>query len=258
MSEHSVYLYAIADATVVDALGDMVGGMVGVDDAQVRTVVEGPLAAIVASVDRERFSEQAIRAHLEDLGWLEKLARAHHEVVDRAAQAHSIAPVRMATVYHSDSGVRELLRERRDELAETLDRIRGRTEWGVKGYAARAPEAAETDSPDTPSDRPGTSYLMRRRTERARVAQRREHVAEAADELHHELAGLAADHRLYPPQDPRLTGRSDEMVLNAAYLVDDDGAVRLAQRVDAANGDHLRLEITGPWAPYSFTSLGQP
>ncbi|AKS32461.1 GvpL/GvpF family gas vesicle protein [Mycolicibacterium goodii] len=254
MSEHSVYLYAIADAAIADSLGELVG----VDDAQVRTVVEGPLAAIVASVDRGRFSEQSIRAHLEDLNWLERLARAHHEVVDRAAQAFSIAPVRMATVYLEDSGVRELLRERRDELAETLERVRGRSEWGVKGYAAPADTGAEPDSPQVPSDKPGTSYLMRRRTERTRAAQHRERVAEAADKLHHELAGLAVDHRLYPPQDPRLTGRSDEMVLNAAYLVDDAGAARLAQRVDAVNGDELRLELTGPWAPYSFTSLGQP
>lgn len=253
MSEHSVYLYAIGEAAIADSLGDIEG----VDEVLVRTVVEGPLAAIVASVDRERFSEQTIRSHLEDLDWLEKLARTHHEVVDRIAQTHSIAPVRMATVYHEDSGVSELLRQRRDELTETLDRIRGRSEWGVKGYAA--PEvAAADDSPAVPENKPGTSYLMRRRTERSRVAHHRERVVEAADKLHHELAGFAVDHRLYPPQDPRLTGRRDEMVLNAAYLVDDAGAERLAQLVTAANGDELRLELTGPWAPYSFTSLGQP
>jgi hypothetical protein len=47
------------------------------------------------------------------------------------------------------------------------------------------------------------------------------------------------------------------MILNAAYLVDEAGAALLAQRVDAAADDELRLELTGPWAPYSFTSLGQ-
>ncbi|MBU8819366.1 GvpL/GvpF family gas vesicle protein [Mycolicibacterium goodii] len=253
MSEHSVYLYAVGDAAIADSLGEIIG----VDDVPVRAVVEGPLAAIVASVDREEFSEQSIRSHLEDLVWLEKLARAHHAVVDLLAREHSIAPVRMATVYHEDGGVRDLLRNRGDELAETLDRVRGRSEWGVKGYAAPDDAMADTDPSDVPSDKPGTSYLMRRRAERTRAARRREHVTEAADKLHHELAGLAVDHRLYPPQDPRLTGRRDEMVLNAAYLVDDDGAERLAQRVDAANGEELRLEVTGPWAPYSFTSLEQ-
>jgi len=68
---------------------------------------------------------------------------------------------------------------------------------------------------------------------------------------------LAADSRVYPLQDPRLTGRREEMILNVAYLVDEAGAAALAQRVDAATGNELRLELTGPWAPYSFTSLGE-
>jgi Gas vesicle synthesis protein GvpL/GvpF len=255
MSDHSVYLYAIGDATIADS--DVPLGTTGVEAVPVRTVVEGPLAAVVASVDRDRFSEESIRARLEDLEWLEKLARTHHEVVDRIARAHSIAPVRMATVYLDDAGVRKLLRDHCAELAAALDRVRGRSEWGVKGYAAPANEGSGAEPEAVTSDAPGTSYLMRRRADRDRAAHRRERVAEAAEKLHHELAGLADDSRVYPPQDPRLTGRREEMILNAAYLVDEAGAALLAQRVDAATDDELRLELTGPWAPYSFTSLGE-
>ena|ERR1700754_4984502 len=255
MSDHSVYLYAIGDAAIADS--DLLVETTGVDAVPVHTLVEGPLAAVVASVDRDRFSEQSIRAHLEDLEWLEKLARTHHEVVDRIARAHPIAPVRMATVYLDDAGVRKLLRDHCAELAAALDRVRGRSEWGVKGYAAPANEGSGAEPEAVTSDAPGTSYLMRRRADRDRAAHRRERVAEAAEKLHHELAGLADDSRVYPPQDPRLTGRREEMILNAAYLVDEAGAALLAQRVDAATDDELRLELTGPWAPYSFTSLGE-
>lgn len=254
MSDHSVYLYAIGDAAIAGS--EVLMETDGVGAAPVRTLVEGSLAAVVASVDRDRFSEESIRARLEDLEWLEKIARTHHEVVDRIARVHPIAPVRMATIYLDDANVRRLLRERAAELAATLDRIRGRSEWGVKGYAAPT-EASAAEPAASASDAPGTSYLMRRRTERDRVAHRREHVAQAAEKLHQELVQLAADSRVHPPQDPRLTGRREEMILNAAYLVDEAGAALLAQRVDAAAGDELRLELTGPWAPYSFTSLGQ-
>jgi hypothetical protein len=255
MSDHSVYLYAIGDAALADS--DVLAETTGVDAVPVRTVVEGPLAAVVASVDRDRFSEQSIRARLEDLEWVEKLARTHHEVVDRIARNHPIAPVRMATVYLNDAGVHELLRDHRSELAATLDRVRGRSEWGVKGYAAPANEASAAELEASAPDAPGTSYLMRRRAERDRAAHRRERVAEAAEKLHQEFAALAVDSRVYPPQDPRLTGRRDEMILNAAYLVDEAGAALLARRVNAATDDELRLELTGPWAPYSFTSLGE-
>jgi len=253
MSDHSVYLYAIGDAALADS--HVLAETTGVEAVPVRTVVEGPLAAVVASVDRDRFSEQSIRARLEDLEWVEKLARTHHEVVDRVARNHPIAPVRMATVYLNDAGVRELLGDHRSELAATLDRVRGRSEWGVKGYAAPANEASAAELEASASDAPGTSYLMRRLAERDRAAHRRERVAEAAEKLHQEFAALAVDSRVYPPQDPRLTGRRQEMILNAAYLVDEAGAALLAERVNAATDDELRLELTGPWAPYSFTSL---
>jgi hypothetical protein len=98
---------------------------------------------------------------------------------------------------------------------------------------------------------------MRRRAERDRAAHGRQRLAEAADKVHGEFAALAVDSRLYPPQDPRLTGRRDEMILNAAYLMDDAGAKQLAEMVNATVEGDLRLELTGPWAPYSFTALAQ-
>src|ERR1700755_149990 len=109
MSDQTVYLYAIGDAALANS--DKLSQIAGVEGGPVRTIVEGPLVAVVASGDRNRFSEQSIRASLEDLEWGEKLARPHHEVVDRLARDHPIAPVRMATVYLTDAGVREFLRD---------------------------------------------------------------------------------------------------------------------------------------------------
>ncbi|HET6258099.1 MAG TPA: GvpL/GvpF family gas vesicle protein, partial [Pseudonocardia sp.] len=61
--------------------------------------------------------------------------------------------------------------------------------------------------------------------------------------------------RRYQPQDPRLSGRREEMVLNVAYLVDEAGADALRRLVEQHDGQSLRLELTGPWAPYSFATL---
>jgi hypothetical protein len=80
---------------------------------------------------------------------------------------------------------------------------------------------------------------------------------DAAEEVHRRIANLAVASRRYPPQDPRLTGHRDEMVLNAAYLVQEtDAAVR--RTVEEWQASSLRLELTGPWAPYSFATLEEP
>ena len=99
---------------------------------------------------------------------------------------------------------------------------------------------------------------MRRRAERDRAATVRQEALDAAEAVHRMIARLAfASHR-YQPQDPRLAGHEDDMVLNAAYLVDEAGAAALRQAVDTVGRPRLRLELTGPWAPYSFARLAQP
>lgn len=252
MADAVVYLYAVTDA---GAPGPAVGA--GVDGAPVRRVVAGGLAAIVSSVDAVRFSEEALRRNLEDMQWLETTARAHHGVVDAVAAAGPVAPVRLATVYLDDDRVRSLLAERAAAFTAALDRVRGRVEWGVKGFAAPTDAPVEAEAP--PGAGPGASYLARRLAERNRAARGAEAAHAAAEAAHRDLAAAALATRRYPPQDPRLSGRREEMVLNAAYLVDAAGADALQQAVERHSaGPVLLLELTGPWAPYSFAALEEP
>jgi Gas vesicle synthesis protein GvpL/GvpF len=251
-ADAAVYLYAIGDAELA-TVGDL-PEVRGVGGSVVRAVADGGLAAVVESVDTAEFGEQALRASLEDLAWLERVARAHDAVVAALAAARPVAPVRLATVYTDDANVRALLREHATAFAAAIDRIRGRAEWGVKAYAAAHAEA-HVQTPAATG--PGAAYLMRRRAERDRAATVRAESADAAEELHRRLADVAVAARRYPPQDPRLTGRPDEMVLNCAYLVDEARTDAFRQAVESAGGP-LELHLTGPWAPYSFATLEEP
>jgi hypothetical protein len=246
-----VYLYAVADAA--DGQDHAISGVEG---APVRRVVADGLAAVVSSVDAERFGEEALRRNLEDLQWLEKAARSHHEVVVSVARSGPVAPVRLATVYLDDQNVRALLHERAPALHRALDRVRGRSEWGVKAFAVPTDEA--DDRAETDDARPGTSYLLRRRAERDRAADGLRAATEAAEAVHREVSDLAVATRRYEPQDPRLSGHREQMVLNAAYLVDEAEAAAVRRLVEDRDARELRLELTGPWAPYSFATLEEP
>jgi hypothetical protein len=251
MADSLVYVYAVTDAATQE-----LPAVTGVDGTSVRQVVSGGLAAVVSSVDPTRFSEEALRRSLEDLQWLESTARAHHGVVAAVAQSGPVAPVRLATVYLDDDNVRSLLDDNGPAFAAALDRIRGRTEWGVKIFAAPTPGGAEAPAVD--DTRPGTSYLLRRRAERDRAARGLQDAVAAAEAVHGDLAAVAVASRRYAPQDPRLSGHREEMVLNAAYLVDEAGAAALHRLIEDRDEPTLRLELTGPWAPYSFATLEEP
>jgi hypothetical protein len=247
------YVYAI-----VDAPPRHLEVCPGVDGTAVTTVERGELAAVVSLVDRDRFDAESLRANLEDLDWLERTARAHHQVIDTIARQTPVAPLRMATILWDERGVAELLEANRPEFTEVLERVRGREEWGVKAYAM---PVGPRDAPPGPAESaggPGAAYLMRKRGQRDRARQAVQTGADLARRLHDVLTGHSVAARVYPPQDPRLSGRTEPMALNAAYLVAAADAESLRAAAARFDSPDLRVELTGPWAPYSFAEVSQP
>lgn len=240
------YVYAIVDA---DRSGEL-PSVPGIGGAPLAAVLGEGIAAVVSEVDGAEFSTESLQRNLEDISWLERTARAHHEVVDALAGHGPVAPLRLATVYLDERNLRSLLTENRDRFAAVLDRVRGRREWGVKAFAPAHRPAPE---PTTTTGGPGMNYLRRRAAERNDSARGLREADEQAAALHAALSRLAVASRRYPAQDPRLSGHTEPMVLNAAYLVDDDGEAALLEFVRAGQHGGPVVELTGPWAPYSFT-----
>ncbi|WUI03286.1 GvpL/GvpF family gas vesicle protein [Spirillospora sp. NBC_00431] len=259
----AVYLYGVARGLDPAVLR----GAAGVAGAPVRAVAAGGLTALVSTVRLAEYGEEALRANLEDLTWLEATARAHHDVVDRAAHAAPTAPVRIATIYRDDARVAEVLTARGDRFGQVLDGIAGRSEWGVKAYATPGTphdedEDGEDDAPHQGGTGPGagTAYLRQRQRQRRRREDAGRLAAERAAEVHTALAGHAAASRHHPPQDPRLSGRGAAQLLNAAYLLDEERVEGFlaAARIAAERVTGIEVEVTGPWPPYSFIDPADP
>ena len=252
-----IWVYAVAEAVPDGSLGELTG----VSGGPVATVAAAGLTAVTEQVPLAEFSEAALQRNLEDLGWLEEKARAHHAVIDAVAQRQPLVPMRLATVYHGEAGVTGLLTGRSRDFRALLDRIRGRREWGVKAYAAQPAAAGDglagPAGAAKPSAGAGTAYLNRRRHERSAQEEARQAAMTSTAEIHDTLAGLAMAFRLHPPQAPQLHGNKQPMLLNAACLLDDERAGEFAAVVRSLAADHpaVRLELTGPWPPYSFAEL---
>jgi Gas vesicle synthesis protein GvpL/GvpF len=249
------WVYAVAEHVGAACLE----GVAGVGGAPVRAISAAGLAAVVGDVPLPEFGEAGLRRNLEDLDWLEATARAHHRVVAAVAEHVPVIPMQLATVYVGDASVQALLTDRAADLRAALGRTSGRQEWGVKAYAVRpagpggGPDPAASE-PESPAAGSGAAYLRRRRTELAAQQDARRDALASAEVVHGELARLAADNRLHPPQAAQLSGATAQMLLNAAYLLDDERGSDFTATVAELAGQHpsVRLELTGPWPPYSF------
>ncbi|MFG1675547.1 GvpL/GvpF family gas vesicle protein [Micromonospora sp. NPDC049282] len=229
-------------------------GVAGIAGTPVRPVAGAGLVAVVGDVPLTEYGEEALRRNLEDLGWLERSARAHHAVVDALARSGAVVPARLATVYRDDERVTRVLAERHDSLAGTLARLTGREEWGVKGYVV--PGATPRVEEPAGGGGAGAAYLRRRRAQLTAREEGQRIAADAAAAVHTALAGHAVAARRHAPQDRRLSGAPTAMVLNGAYLVERAGVAAFSAFAGELADRHpeLRFELTGPWPPYSFVA----
>jgi hypothetical protein len=259
MVEHPAsWVYAVVPASTAS-----LPGVTGVADEPVRLVTHGDIAAVTGSVDAADVDEEAWRRRLNDLAWLERAARSHHRVVARYFETAPTVPFRLATVYHDDQRVADMLAHRDRELAHALATIARRAEWGVQAFSP--PHRDQHDHPpavDHAPARPGTAYLMRRRAQRSAAETRRRSAAEAAEEVHAAFQRLAAAAARTPPTHRPAGhpgGQEGRMVLNAAYLIDDDRRDEVARATRELGERHplLRLRVTGPWPAYSFVEIGE-
>lgn len=239
---------------------------VGEDDSAlsrlegVELIRHGRLTAVVRAVPLDEYDEAVLPERLNDREWLERNARAHEDVLQAAAAVTAIVPLRFGAIYRSREQVERMLDARSDEFEATLDRVRGHVELGVKVWAD-APTLERTIAVDEePSaSGAGAAYLQRRRQQQEQSRELAARVAQLAEETHARLSALASAAVVNRPQPRELTGRSDPMLLNGAYLVrdGDDGLRREVERLAAENAElGLDYELTGPWPPHNFA--GEP
>jgi hypothetical protein len=266
--DSGVWVYGVAETMAPEWFF----GADGVGGGRVHTIRAAGLVAAVTTVSLAEFGEEALAGHLEDLAWLESVARMHHRVVEIIANHVPVVPMRLVTVYRSNDTAAAMMAVRQEDLAAALGRVRARTEWGVKVYAAGAggqgayaagaagPGRAGQASADDSAARPGVAYLRQRRRQLDAGDQAKRAAAASAEQIHAVLGGLAAATDVRAPQDPQLTGQREPMILNGAYLVDDDRSAEFAAAVQRVADQHspVRIELTGPWPPYSFALAGAP
>lgn len=218
-----IYVYAIAEAGSVARGPDERG----LGDARLRIHAHDGLAAVFSR--HRTLRPQPTR----DALWQ------HEAVVERLVAHAAVLPLRFGTMLRGVEELTAFLREHRDDLAEGLERVRGRVELGVRVLG------------EPPRQRPhgegsGREYLLARREAHHRAEQ-------TAGEVHEPLAAVAHEARLRTPGAP-------PTILAGAYLVDRGAVDTFRARVSAlaAARQDVSVLCTGPWPPYSFVPERRP
>ncbi|MET4921042.1 GvpL/GvpF family gas vesicle protein [Streptomyces sp. PSRA5] len=236
-----------------------------------RRLTLGSLCAIVQDVPAAEFSEAALRERLGDAAELERCARAHHGVVTAAAAGGPAVPMPLATLYLGDERVHAAIGENQERFRLALDRVTGRAEWAVKVHLTQTGTTARSAAPGTPEGTApgpgpgpgqvsGRAYLDRLRSRQHLREQHRESALSAAERVDVAVRELAVGTVPRRPHGPEVTGKDRTQIMNTAYLIAEDRSAELAATIGRLRAspefNGVEIDISGPWAPYSFTDGG--
>jgi hypothetical protein len=210
----------------------------------VRPLDCGGFICWVCEVDQASFA-QAVEHNLENLEWLALHGVRHQQVVGEVASQTSIVPARFGTMFSGERALVQDVKSREAALKKVFDRIAGGDEWGVKVFAERS--AAPVASIEASS---GKEYLQQKA---ARLKKRPERNDQELQEFATALQKIASD----SAPSGKVSGAQPSLMWQATFLVPrskrrqwDQALKNFVERWDGQR----RIEVNGPWPPYSFVS----
>ena len=266
-TELGYYVYCVAESAAARELAAGSFPTAIEDDTQLEWVKANDLAALCSPVPLDSYGEEALAERLSDPTWTAVRAMRHETVVEYVAKRVSLVPLRFGTIYLERARIERMLTENGRELAELLERLRGREEWGVNVYADRATLMASITSlsprlremvQQAESASPGQAYLMQKKIEAMRVDEVRAALNEVIDSIEKKLSEQVDDAKrlrilkVEATEHGELKGKFAFLVKRSEFEEFRDAAERLAEEHLAAG---VRLELTGPWPAYNFTAF---
>ncbi|MBU0661806.1 MAG: GvpL/GvpF family gas vesicle protein [Bacteroidota bacterium] len=266
-----LYLYCIKEKTEEHPTFSIKG----IDGkGEIFTLTHHELEAVVSKVSLEEFVTSEIQKRSQDdLGWIKEKALAHEKVIEEAMRNKdnvlSVIPMRFGTIFKEQTSLEETLNENYAKMKEVLDKIRGKQEWSLKVYLKdkrkfeqvikeknEAIKEKEREIADLPE---GMAFFMEEELKEVISKEIDRELKNIVDVLFESLKKKTADSIRNKILEKDLTGRSESMVLNAAYLVPEEKIEDFKKEIEDLNqkmqAKEFSLEYSGPWPAFNFTSF---
>ncbi len=226
------------------------------------------LYAVVCTVEEQEFGEEGLRRNLADFHWAKSKANAHEKVIEQIMTGTDVIPFRFGTLFGAENSLRAMLEQYGDEFKAILAKLANKHEWGLKIYCDReklkaglpgAREELVKLENEIRASSAGKAYFLKKKKDAltdTALNEKTDECGRVSFDLLKKLSFEARINRLLPRE---VTEREDDMVLNAAFLVDKrrtDDFLNTVNTLKACCQDQgFLLQCTGPWPPYNFCGL---
>jgi|GEM_PF-438458 len=259
---HWIKEKALAHEMVVEeAMGLSANVVAGVGDP-------GPACAEAASAGRPASAQPATAcpAFVPSSGRGEQGRRV---VSYRRPDLSPVIPIKFGVIFNTNERLAHVISGQSAAIRAAFDRIRAKQEWSVKLFLkdnqkfkdqVREQSKLFREKKNALAALPaGMAYFMEEEFNGELESECSRMLDEEAMKTFDELKTFAAEATLVKILDNKLTGRSERMILNSAYLVANIHLPKFEKEVSKMRGKLAKrgflLEQGGPWPAYHFTEF---
>jgi len=229
------------------------------------------LYAVVSKVKESEFNEENLERNMANLEWIENNVTTHEKVVEGVMQGTCVIPFKFGTMFRTEDNLKTMLAEHADDLRQTLEKLKGAEEWGVKVFydkekvkkSLHQEEVAELQQMDEQinSSTPGRVFFLRKKRDELLNAAVNDAIAKYGQDSFEMLSRKSIATRRNELLPKEATERKDDMFLNVAFLIEKSRLTQFLLVLDDLKvkyGDMgLSFDCTGPWPPYNFCQLSE-
>ena len=255
-----IYVYCLSDSLPDPGCEKISQGLI--------SVPAGAFYAVVKPVSEAEFSEENLKINLSDIQWLESNVREHVAVISMIMEQNTVIPFKFGTIFNNENSLLKFVEDYEESLVGNMLYIEWKEEWSVKIYCDRKVLTGQIDelSEDAASleqqimaSSPGKAFLLKRKKTDLIENEMDRLCKKYGQGYFNEFNRLSVSVSLNNLLPKELTGRNEEMILNAAFLISKERAIdfistaRTLKKLYSSLGFYL--ELTGPWPPFSFISI---
>lgn len=174
-----------------------------------------------------------------------------------------VVPLRFCTIYKNLEGLFKAVTPHKEQILNFLDYTADKTEWSVKVFCDKTIFVKYSDKDKEPSATtaqtsllPGEAYLLAKKMRKIKEENFKQDLQMYLKDIDFTLSQFADSYRFLQCTDKSIHGRPLDMVMNTAFLVEQQTFNMFKDTLDMLaekyRNEGLTFEFSGPWPPYNF------
>lgn len=228
------------------------------------------LDAVVSEVNLGEFgSEEIQKKAQEDLNWIKEKCQVHEYVIEQAMRSGDsvipVIPMKFGTIFKSRENLEVSLSENYLRFKDSLAKVKGGHEWAVKAYLKKEcflkwieekDKDIKAKKKEIEGMSPGIAFFAQKKLNEMVDRVCFEELQELTQDMFNAISSLAEEKIRAKNLERELTGKKEEMVFNAYFLVKEERLEGFRTCVGKLSEDYasrgLQVVLIGPLPPYHF------